>query len=257
MRDSPSTGIGILYLGGMIAAALSACVRRARPRAGLMLLALVACGGRASEGNAAAGSVTAGSTSSGGGSGTGAGLSGNGSGSGTSDNSSGASVSGSSSGSDTSGSGTGAGLSGNGSGLGTGGNSSGASVSGGNSGPGTSRASGSMATSPPGVSKGCGATAVSAVSTAFTSQRITIPACGAGPVDSDCIAPPFAPGGVSSTASAGEDFTQRDYAIKLPANYDPSTPYPVFFGGGGCGGIPPQLGGGLDIGATGAILVGL
>src|SRR5580700_4212092 len=51
----------------MIAAAMGGWMGRARHRAGLMLLALVACGGRASEGNATAGSgaATAGSTSSG------------------------------------------------------------------------------------------------------------------------------------------------------------------------------------------------
>ncbi len=99
--------------------------------------------------------------------------------------------------------------------------------------------------------------AVGAVSTAFTSHMVTIPACGAGPITSDCIAPPFAPGGVSSRSNAGEDYTLRDYAIKLPPNYDPSTPYPIFFGGGGCGATPPQTGGGFNVGATGAILVGL
>jgi poly(3-hydroxybutyrate) depolymerase len=62
---------------------------------------------------------------------------------------------------------------------------------------------------------------------------------------------------VAAKTNAGEDFTKRDYSIELPANYDPTTPYPVFYGGGGCGGNPPQMGDGFGVGETGAIKVGL
>jgi poly(3-hydroxybutyrate) depolymerase len=37
-------------------------------------------------------------------------------------------------------------------------------------------------------------------------------------------------------ATAGGSWTNRLYYLNLPANYDPSKPYPVIFGGGGCGG---------------------
>jgi polyhydroxybutyrate depolymerase len=57
--------------------------------------------------------------------------------------------------------------------------------------------------------------------------------------------------------NGGETFLRRDYTIELPANYDPSTPYPLFLGGGGCGGSPPQTGAGFDVGSTGAIKIGL
>jgi hypothetical protein len=43
----------------------------------------------------------------------------------------------------------------------------------------------------------------------------------------------------AQTSGNGEDFTKRDYSIELPVNYNPTTPYPVFFGGTGCGGGPP------------------
>jgi poly(3-hydroxybutyrate) depolymerase len=48
----------------------------------------------------------------------------------------------------------------------------------------------------------------------------------------DCVAPEFAPGGVSA---GGRDFTNRGYSIQLPAGYQQTTAYPVFLGGGGCG----------------------
>jgi poly(3-hydroxybutyrate) depolymerase len=51
----------------------------------------------------------------------------------------------------------------------------------------------------------------------------------------------------------GEDYNNRDYNIELPANYDPSTPYPIFFGGAGCG----AGGNGFDVNSTGAIKVHL
>jgi poly(3-hydroxybutyrate) depolymerase len=37
-------------------------------------------------------------------------------------------------------------------------------------------------------------------------------------------------------ATAGASWTSRVYYLDLPANYDPTKPYPLLFGGGGCGG---------------------
>jgi len=138
------------------------------------------------------------------------------------------------------------------------GSSSGAVGSGASSGAASGSGSGSPG-SPlrHGPSPGCGKAPVGGVSGAFTGHNISIPACGAGPITPDCIAPSFAPGGVAAKTNAGEDFTKRDYSIELPANYNPSTPYPVFYGGGGCGGSPPQKGDGFGAGETGTIEVGL
>jgi poly(3-hydroxybutyrate) depolymerase len=61
----------------------------------------------------------------------------------------------------------------------------------------------------------------------------------------------------AKSATNGENYTLRDFSIELPANYQPQTAYPVFYGGGGCGGQPPQNGDGFGIGETGAIKVGL
>ena len=111
-------------------------------------------------------------------------------------------------------------------------------------------------------SAGCSKPPVGAVSNSFTSHRIAIPACAACTVPDcpkNCIAPPFATGGVNAqTAGNGETFLDRDYTIQLPANYDPNFAYPVFYGGNGCGPKPPLMGGGFRIpGEDGAIKVGL
>jgi poly(3-hydroxybutyrate) depolymerase len=44
--------------------------------------------------------------------------------------------------------------------------------------------------------------------------------------------------GVTTTkpATAGASWTDRVYYLALPSNYDPAKPYPIIFGGGGCGG---------------------
>jgi poly(3-hydroxybutyrate) depolymerase len=56
----------------------------------------------------------------------------------------------------------------------------------------------------------------------------------------------------------GENFLNRDFTIQLPANYQPGTPYPVFYGGTGCGTTPPLSGGAFTVpGTEGAIKVGL
>ena len=111
-------------------------------------------------------------------------------------------------------------------------------------------------------SAGCTKPPMGAVSGSFTAHRIAIPACAACTVPNcptNCIAPPFAPGGVNEQSAAnGETFLDRDYTIQLPANYDPSVAYPVFYGGNGCGPKPPLTGGAFRIpGEDGAIKVGL
>jgi polyhydroxybutyrate depolymerase len=111
-------------------------------------------------------------------------------------------------------------------------------------------------------SAGCGLAPLGAVSSTFTNHRISIPACAACTVPncpSNCIAPPFVPGGVNAqTAGNGENFVNREFTIELPANYQPATPYPVFFGANGCGPVPPLQGAAFSVpGENGAIKVGL
>lgn len=111
-------------------------------------------------------------------------------------------------------------------------------------------------------SAGCGMPPMGATSNTFTNHRISIPACAACTVPncpSNCIAPPFVPGGRNAQMTAnGENFLNRDFTIQLPANYQPGTAYPVFFGGSGCGTTPPLMGGAFTIpGTEGAIKVGL
>jgi hypothetical protein len=111
-------------------------------------------------------------------------------------------------------------------------------------------------------SAGCGKPPNGAVTTAFTNHRIAIPPCAACTVPhcpSNCIAPPFVPGGVNAQSAAnGETFVDRDFTIELPKNYSPDTAYPVFFGADGCGPKPPLKGAGFSVpGEDGAIKVGL
>lgn len=122
---------------------------------------------------------------------------------------------------------------------------------------------------PSGGSTGCGLPPAGATHTTFTDHAIAIPTCpgtcdpdGGVPIQGsptypDCIDPCFAAGGVAYKNSGAYDYNHRDYTIELPADYDPSTPYPIFFGGGGCGGPPPQGGAGFDAGETNAIKIGL
>jgi poly(3-hydroxybutyrate) depolymerase len=150
--------------------------------------------------------------------------------------------------------------------------SSGSSTSGGaaaSDGGFTNDASPPMTQLPSGGSTGCGLAPVGATHTTFTDHAIAIPTCpGAcnpdgglpaqgSPSYPDCIDPCFAAGGVAYKNSGAYDYNHRDYTIELPPNYDPSTPYPIFFGGGGCGGPPPQGGAGFDGGETNAIKIGL
>jgi poly(3-hydroxybutyrate) depolymerase len=113
-----------------------------------------------------------------------------------------------------------------------------------------------------GMSPGCGMAPAGANSNGFTNHKLPIPKCtgctaAAGNCTRDCIAPEFAPGGESDQEAGGENFTNRDFSIELPKNYSTTTPYPVFMGGGGCGGGPPQDGNGYGINETGAIQIGL
>lgn len=160
---------------------------------------------------------------------------------------------------------------------GTGASGTGASTGAGGTGAGTGAASGASNTGASGgtagsgslagngrhgMSAGCGKAPNGAVSSSFTNHKLPIPECTGctatmGNCTRDCIAPEFAPGGVSDQEAGGENFTNRDFSIELPSNYQPGTPYPVFMGGGGCGGGPPQNGNGYGINETGTIQIGL
>jgi hypothetical protein len=111
-------------------------------------------------------------------------------------------------------------------------------------------------------SAGCGMAPMGASSNTFTNHRISIPACANCTVPncpSNCIAPPFVPGGRDAQmTSNGENFLNRDFTVELPANYQPGVPYPAFYGGTGCGSTPPLSGGAFTVpGTDGAIKVGL
>lgn len=74
--------------------------------------------------------------------------------------------------------------------------------------------------------------------------------------------PVYLQGGMYYKSSGGYDPSFRPYAVRLPAGYDPSKPYAVTFGGGGCGGSAANFagnpGGGLQIAGNGqTIQVGL
>jgi hypothetical protein len=113
-------------------------------------------------------------------------------------------------------------------------------------------------------SAGCGKMPTDANSNGYTNHRFPLQPCAACTVPncpSDCIAPPFAPGGRNAQKSAnGETFVDRDFAIQLPQGYDPNHAYPVFYGGSGCGtqAVPPIKGPGFEVpGEAVAIRVGL
>ena len=113
-----------------------------------------------------------------------------------------------------------------------------------------------------GKSAGCGKMPMGATATSFTNHRIAIPACAPCTVPNcpkNCIAPVFAPGGRNAQMTAnGENFIDRDFTIQVPAGYDENHPYPVFYGGNGCGHEPPLTGVGFAIpGEDGAIKIGL
>jgi poly(3-hydroxybutyrate) depolymerase len=74
--------------------------------------------------------------------------------------------------------------------------------------------------------------------------------------------PIYLAGGDLEESSGKYNWSLRPYSVRLPANYDPSKPYAVTFGGGGCGGSAQGFasgpGGGLQIAGNGkTIQVGL
>jgi len=89
-------------------------------------------------------------------------------------------------------------------------------------------------------------------------QTLSVPSCGTGPITPECVAPAFSPAGADYLKVAQWDFNNRNYGLELPKNYDPTMPYPVIMGGGGCTAGPTSLGGGFTAGeGTSAIRVGL
>jgi hypothetical protein len=74
--------------------------------------------------------------------------------------------------------------------------------------------------------------------------------------------PTYLTGGENFDSSGPYDFTFRPYGVRLPDGYDPSKPYAVTFGGGGCGGSAQNFagnpGGGLQMAGNGkTIQIGL
>jgi pimeloyl-ACP methyl ester carboxylesterase len=74
--------------------------------------------------------------------------------------------------------------------------------------------------------------------------------------------PTYLTGGENFDSSGPYDFTFRPYSVRLPDGYDPSKPYAVTFGGGGCGGSAQNFagnpGGGLQMAGNGnTIQIGL
>jgi poly(3-hydroxybutyrate) depolymerase len=69
--------------------------------------------------------------------------------------------------------------------------------------------------------------------------------------------------GVAATvkpATGGASWTMRDYFIRLPTGYDKTKPYPLLFGGGGCGGSLVSNGNGAFANSnanSGAIQIGM
>jgi poly(3-hydroxybutyrate) depolymerase len=72
------------------------------------------------------------------------------------------------------------------------------------------------------------------------------------------VAPAFSPSGADYHKVGQWDFNNRNFGVQLPSNYDPTMPYPVIMGGGGCTAGPTTLGGGFNAGEGGsAIRIGL
>jgi poly(3-hydroxybutyrate) depolymerase len=237
------------------------------------LLVAVACGGSTQGGlspNASTGSAAGASGASSGDVGSASGSTGSGVGAATGSADMGPGSGASGGNTTASGSTSGAVGSGVNSGVGAGGSSSSAGGTGASGAAGTGATSGAASSGAviggdhTGPSPGCGMAPVGALSATFTNHKLPIPVCtgcsaAMANCPRDCIAPEFAPGGASSQmAKNGEDFTNRDFSIALPSNYQTSTPYPIYMGGGGCGGSPPQTGDGYGIpGDTDAIRIGL
>jgi hypothetical protein len=77
----------------------------------------------------------------------------------------------------------------------------------------------------------------------------------------DGLDPVYQQGGMYFKTSGSYNPTFRPYAVRLPTGYDPSKPYAVTFGGGGCGGSAQNFagnpGGGLQIAGNGTLQIGL
>jgi polyhydroxybutyrate depolymerase len=110
---------------------------------------------------------------------------------------------------------------------------------------------GGMYTVPRGKSTGCGKNPPGGDNpNGFTKHDIAVTG-----VDPAFIAEhPSNPGN-----NGGYTYTMRNYYVKLPANYDPGTAYPVTFGGGGCGntGGDSGKGGGQQASNIDSIKIGL
>ncbi len=70
--------------------------------------------------------------------------------------------------------------------------------------------------------------------------------------------PVYLTGGMYYDTSGGYDLSFRPYGVRLPTNYDPTKPYTVTVGGGGCGGSAANFatspGGGFQIAPDGTTL---
>jgi hypothetical protein len=117
---------------------------------------------------------------------------------------------------------------------------------------------GVVATKPSGSNTGCGMPPASGDSTQnFVLKTIHITT----PLD-----PVYLKGGAvynnQKLPNGGFDYQYRPYSVRLPKGYDPSMPYAVTFGGGGCGGSASSFaggpGGGLQIDhSQGTLQIGL
>jgi hypothetical protein len=152
--------------------------------------------------------------------GSGTGTAGDSGGSGTAGDTGGSGTAGSTTGTGGSGAGgTGAGGSGTAGVMGTGGATAGTAGATGTGGATGTAGTGGGGKGPTGMSAGCGMQPMDPPGK-FTHHTIAVT-------------------GVASTvkpATGGASWTMRDYYIQIPNGYDPSKPYPVLFGGGGCGG---------------------
>jgi hypothetical protein len=148
------------------------------------------------------------------------------------------------------------------SGTGSGASATGASGSGGTSGTGDG---GTVLPFVTGTSPGCGIPPSGGDNSGgYTQHSLPVKACpgtvcSTDPLPRDCVSPCFAPGGPLAVSSGPYDFTHRNYALRLPQNYQLQTAYPLVLEGGGCAGGNTESGGGFSVGqpATAAIVVGM
>ncbi len=85
-----------------------------------------------------------------------------------------------------------------------------------------------------GMSAGCGKVPPNKDnSKSYTLHEITVTGLG----------PTWVKGGTDYKNDGKYDFAFRPYGLRLPSNYDPTKPYAVTFGGGGCGGSATNFAG--------------